>query len=228
MLLQFVLNFTMSMYAAITKKTPAAADWLTLSEVAEWLGVHPSTVRNWADRGHLPSHRTQGGHRRFRRNELDLWAKSQRASASKAEAAQVVQSALGYTRVQISEGALAKEDWYRKLNTDAREEYARSGRKLMQGLNKFLASEESVGQAEARAMGYDYATLGRRHGLDSIEATRAFLFFRNGLQEALLASYEEAAIRSAEAWGDMARKMDAFTNQVLLSLLETYQALNKK
>ena len=75
-------------------------------------------------------------------------------------------------------------------------------------------------------MGYDYATLGRRHGLDSLEATRAFLFFRNALQEALLGSYEEAAIRSAQAWGDMARKMDAFTNQVLLSLLETYQALD--
>jgi excisionase family DNA binding protein len=216
------------MYAAITKKTPASTDWLTLSEVAEWLGVHPSTVRNWADRGHLPSHRTQGGHRRFRRNELDLWAKSQRANASKAEAAQVVQSALGYTRVQISEGALASQDWYQKLDEGAREEYARSGRKLMQGLNKFLASEETVGQAEARAMGYDYATLGRRHGLDSVQATRAFLFFRNALQEALLGSYEDAAVRSAEAWGDMARKMDAFTNQVLLSLLETYQSLNKK
>lgn len=213
---------------SITKTKNSATDWLTLSEVAEWLGVHPSTVRNWADRGHLPSHRTQGGHRRFKRNELDLWAKSQRTNASKSEAAQLVQSALGYTRVQINEGALENQDWYKKLDAAAREEYARSGRKLMQGLNKFLASEEHVGQAEARAMGYDYATLGRRHGLDSVEATRAFLFFRNALQEALLASYEEAAIRSAEAWGDMARKMDAFTNQILLSLLETYQALRTK
>lgn len=211
-----------------TKAKGSPSDWLTLGEVAEWLGVHPSTVRNWADRGHLPSHRTQGGHRRFKRNELDLWAKSQRTSASKAEASQLVQSALGYTRLQINEGALENQDWYKKLDSTAREEYARSGRKLLQGLNKFLASEESVGQAEARAMGYDYATLGRRHSLDAVEATRAFLFFRTALQEALLASYAEAAIRSAEAWADMARKMDAFTNQVLLSLLETYQALQKK
>jgi excisionase family DNA binding protein len=214
------------MDAIATKMHNPQSEWLTLSEVAEWLGVHPSTVRNWADKGHLPSHRTQGGHRRFRRNELDLWSKSQRANASKEEAAQVVQSALGYTRFQISEGHLASQAWYAKLDEGAREEYARSGRKLMQGLNKFLASGEEVGQAEARAMGYDYATLGRRHGLDSLEATRAFLFFRNALQEALLGSYEEAAIRSAQAWGDMARKMDAFTNQVLLSLLETYQALD--
>lgn len=214
------------MDSLLTHPKGGPADWLTLSEVADWLGVHPSTIRNWADRGHLPSHRTQGGHRRFRRQELDLWAKSQRANASKAEAAQLVQSALGYTRVQISEGALAQQDWYQKLDEAARGEYARSGRKLMQGLNTFLASDDEIGQAEARAMGYDYATLGRRHGLDSVQATRAFLFFRNALQEALLGSYEEAAIRSAEAWADMARRMDAFTNQVLLSLLETYQAFS--
>ncbi len=194
--------------------------------MAEWLGVHPSTVRNWADKGQLPSHRTHGGHRRFRRNELDLWAKSQDVGDSKAEAAQVVQSALGYTRLQISEGALEKQDWYQKLDAAAREEYARSGRKLMQGLNTFLASDEKVGQAEARAKGYDYATLGRRHELDAVQATRAFLFFRNALQEALLSSYEGAAVHSAKAWADMARRMDAFTNQVLLSLLETYQAFD--
>lgn len=205
-----------------------SSNWLTLSEVAEWLGVHSSTVRNWADKGLLPSHRTQGGHRRFHREELDLWAKSQRIRPSKAEATQVVKSALAYTRLQISEGALESQVWYKKLDRAAREEYARGGRRLMQGLNKFIVSDQKVGQAEARAMGYDYANLGRRHELDFLEATRAFLFFRNALQEALLDSYEQAAIRSAQAWGDMARKMDAFTDQVLLSLLETYQALDKK
>ena len=209
-----------------TQPNGKAGDWLTLSQVAKWLGVHPGTVRNWADKGSMPSHRTQGGHRRFRRHELELWAKSQRSSASKAEAAHLVQSALGYTRLQVSQGALEVQAWYKKLDADARQEYARSGRKLMLGLNKFLASENEAGKAEAHAVGYDYATLGRRHHLDSIEAVRAFLFFRTALQEALFASYEQAAVHSAKAWADMARKMDGFTNQVLLSLLETYQALH--
>jgi len=185
-------------------------------------------VRNWADKGLLPSHRTQGGHRRFRLDELDLWAKSQQIGPSKAEAAQLVKSALSYTRLQISEGALNSQGWYKKLNKAAREEYARGGRRLLQGLNKFIVSEQGLGQAEARAIGYEYANLGRRHGLDFVEATRAFLFFRNVLQEALLDSYEQAAIRSARAWGGLARKMDAFTDQVLLSLLETFQTLDKK
>lgn len=208
-------------------RTKTGNDWMTLSEVAEWLGVHSSTVRKWADKGTLPSHRTQGGHRRFRRSELELWAQSQRSKPSRIEAARVIQGALDYTRIQISEGALEGQSWFKKLDKPAREEYARGGRRLMQGLGKFIGSEEKLGRAEARAIGYDYAILGRRHGLDTLEATKAFLFFRNALQEALLATYEDAGVRSPQAWGDMARKMDAFTNQILLSLLETYQSLEK-
>jgi excisionase family DNA binding protein len=199
-------------------------EWLTLSEVAELLGVHPGTVRNWADQGRLPVHRTQGGHRRFKRAELELWTQSQQPASASGDTAQVVQTALGYTRFQISEGKLESEDWYLKLDDKARDEYRRSGRKLMQGLSTFLASDKDAGQAEARAVGYDYATLGRRHGLHAVEATRAYLFFLSALEEAMLAAYEDAAIHSARAWGDMARRLHAFTNQVLLSLLETYQA----
>ena len=208
-------------------RTKTSNDWMTLSQVAGWLGIHSSTVRHWADKGTLPSHRTQGGHRRFRRSELELWAKSQRSRPSGIEAAQVIQGALDYTRVQISEGALEGQGWFKKLDKSAREEYARGGRRLMQGLGKFIGSEKKLGRAEARAIGYDYAVLGRRHGLTTVEATQAFLFFRNALQDALLATYEDAGVRSPQAWGDMARKMDAFTNQILLSLLETYQALEK-
>lgn len=203
------------------KRETKVTDWLTLSEVAKMLGVHPGTVRKWADKGHLPSHRTQGGHRRFRRQEMELWVKSQ--NLSKGQPTSVVRSALVLTRLQISEGSLETETWYAKLDQNAREEYRRSGRKLMQSLSNFLASNEKKGRAEAHAAGYDYATLGRRHGLNSLEATRAYLFFRSALQEALLTSYETAAIHSAQAWREMSQKIETFTNQVLVSLLETYQ-----
>jgi len=49
----------------------ADAEWLTLSQAAALLGVHPSTVRRWADHGDLPVKLTPGGHRRFRRAELE-------------------------------------------------------------------------------------------------------------------------------------------------------------
>ena len=56
------------------------SDWLNLGEAAELLGVHPSTVRAWADRGEIPVQRTPGGHRRFRQADLEAHANRQRAT----------------------------------------------------------------------------------------------------------------------------------------------------
>jgi excisionase family DNA binding protein len=197
-------------------------EWLSLSEVAELLGVHPSTVRNWADQGKLPVNRTQGGHRRFRRTDVELWTQSQRA-ANPQQADLVVQSALGRTRFQISEGTLAQEPWFQKLDQNAKNQYRRSGRAMLQSMTTFLASDEKLGRAEARATGFEYATIGRRCGLSSIEATNAFLFFRNMLVESMISVYENAAINSPYAWSDMLRNINSFTDEVLLALLENYQ-----
>lgn len=203
-----------------------AKEWLSLGEVAEILGVHPSTVRNWADEGRLPVRRTSGGHRRFRRSEIDLWTQSERAAAPE-EVNLVIQNALGYTRMKISAGRLESESWYQKLDDTAREAYRMSSRNLLQGLMKFLSAEPQAGKAEAHALGYEYATLGRRHALTTAEASTAFLFFRSALLDSLLDVFEAAAVNSPYAWGDMLRKINEFTDQVLLSLLETYQAFER-
>jgi excisionase family DNA binding protein len=107
-----------------------ADEWLSLSGVAKILGVHPSTVRSWADHGRLPVHRTQGGHRRFRRSEVELCVQSQNADHS-LEVDQVVQSALRKTRLQIGVGCLEAEPWYHKLDEEARQQYRQSGRGLL-------------------------------------------------------------------------------------------------
>lgn len=203
-----------------------ANQWLSLSEVAAILGVHPSTVRNWSDQGVLPVHRTQGGHRRYLKSEMDLWVQSQRANGHN-EASLVVQNALRSTRFHISEGVLAAEGWYAKLDDEAREHYRRSGRTLLQGLNDYLAADEKKGEAESRALGYEYASRGRRCGLNAAEAVHAFLFFRNVLIESMLAVYEAASVQSPQAWSDMFRKINAFTDQILVVLLETYEAYER-
>jgi excisionase family DNA binding protein len=200
--------------------------WLSLSDVAEVLGVHPSTVRNWSDQGMLPVHRTQGGHRRYLKSELDLWIESQRPDGNN-EANLVVQNALRTTRFQISEGHLNAEGWYAKLDADAREQYRRSGRTLLQGLSEFLAADEKKGEAEAHALGYEYASRGRRCGLSISEAVNAFLFFRNVLLDSMLSVYESASVQSPFAWSDMFRKINLFTDRILTTLLETYEAYER-
>lgn len=201
-------------------------DWLNLSEAARILGVHPTTVRSWSDRGLLPVHRTQGGHRRFRRSEVNLWLQTHREEGLD-EGHLVVQAALKNIRIQVSEGRLETEGWYQKLDDDARNHYRRSGRALLQGLLMSLTSEDEVDDAEARSLGFEYASRGWSRGLTAAEASRAFLFFRNVLMEAMLTVYEQSFMQSPRAWSETFRKVYKFTDQIQITLLETYDAYQK-
>ena len=202
-----------------------AEDWLSLSEVAGRLGVHPSTVRSWSDQGHLPVHRTQGGHRRFRRSDVDLWIQTHREEGMD-EGHLVVQAALKNIRVKMSEGALEDEGWYQKLDDEARQQYRHSGRALLQGLLDSLA-QDGENDAEARSLGFEYASRGWRRGLTTAEASRAFLFFRNALLDAMLDVYEESSIQTPKAWSDIFRNVYRFTDQIQITLLETYDAYQR-
>ena len=203
-----------------------AEEWLSLSKVASMLGVHPSTVRSWSDQGHLPAHRTQGGHRRFRRHEVELWIQSHREDGLD-EGHLVVQAALKNIRVKVSEGRLESEGWYEKMDEDARNQYRRSGRALLQGLLESLAAEGEYDNSEARSLGFEYASRGWRQGLTAAEASLAFLFFRNVLLDAMLTVYEESTIQTPKAWSDIFRKIYRFTDQIQITLLETYDAYQR-
>lgn len=203
-----------------------AEDWLSLSEVAGRLGVHPSTVRSWSDQGHLPVHRTQGGHRRFRRGDVDLWIQTHREDGLD-EGHLVVQAALNNIRVKVSEGTLESEGWYEKLDDEARVQYRHSGRALLQGLLESLAQNGEYNDSEARSLGFEYASRGWRRGLTAAEASRAFLFFRNTLLDAMLTVYEESSIQIPKAWSDTFRKIFRFTDQIQITLLETYEAYQR-
>ena len=57
-----------------TTRMPVPAnepDWLTLGQAAKYLGMAQSTIRKWSDNGRLAAFYTPGGHRRYRRSDLD-------------------------------------------------------------------------------------------------------------------------------------------------------------
>src|SRR5689334_15673638 len=47
------------------------SEWLTLGQAARFLGVAQSTIRKWSDQGRVPAFYTPGGHRRYRRTDLE-------------------------------------------------------------------------------------------------------------------------------------------------------------
>ncbi len=48
-------------------------EWLTLGQAARFLGVAQSTIRKWSDQGRVPAFYTPGGHRRYRRPDLETF-----------------------------------------------------------------------------------------------------------------------------------------------------------
>ena len=131
------------------------------------------------------------------------------------------------TRVKISEGSLEAESWYLKLDQEARDKYRQSGRHLMQGLGTYLSADEKEGNAEARSLGYEYATRGRRYKLNVSEATKAFLFFRNALLDALFSVHVASKSRSLHTLSNTYKKINAFTDEILITIMETYQAFDR-
>ncbi len=193
--------------------------WVGLSEAAKILGVHPATVRSWADRGDLPSQRTPGGHRRFRRGDLVAWMAHQGA-ASSAEAQLLVQSAMGRARLEIGGGHMAQADWYQRLDESARASMGLHGRRLMDALQRYLAAHDGV-LSEAHNIGLQYGKTIRNQGLSLAQAVEGFFTFNDFILDAMLqmAEISRPGVGQAEA----IRKIYAFTRTIILALIEAYQ-----
>jgi excisionase family DNA binding protein len=197
-------------------------DWLSLSGAAALLGVHPSTLRAWADRGDVPAHRTPGQHRRFRRADIEQWADSRRAALA-SPGQLIVENVLGRTRMQMAEGRLASEPWYQRFDEARRRELREAGRGQLRLLLAFL-SEEGLTEPEAvQRLGATYERLGRESGLSLAETVTVFLYFRDFLYDSVVEVYQASGQRAAREWAAMHRRIAAFTNSILLALIESHE-----
>lgn len=201
-------------------------EWIGLSEAAELLGVHPTTVRAWADKGEIPSRRTPGGHRRFRRR--DLIQREADSAAEPAEAQVMMQSALGRTRIEVGDGNLNEFPWYKQFNDEARQFHRTMGRKLLTLLTHYLtvAETRSSDIAEAQQLGREYAELSREQGLDLTGTVQAFLFFRDVLADSVIQLSATMGIRTANEWGEKLRAVNYFTDTILVAMIGRYEDLS--
>jgi len=94
----------------------AQPEWLTLGQAAKYLGVAQSTMRKWSDVGRVSAFYTPGGHRRYRRSDLDQFLdRSGRGGGSAAEGPRVLivdddERLREYVRVNLeAEGYIVRE-----------------------------------------------------------------------------------------------------------------------
>jgi len=200
-----------------------SSEWVSLRQAADLLGVHPATVRNWADRGEIASRRTPGGHRRFRKADLMQHAEKQ-GELQPLEVQVILQSALGQTRMQMGTGALDAEAWYAAMSPATREALRAQGRQVLESLRQYLAAGAPDAMlAQAITLGQGYARLLSGDGLSLPQAVRGFLYFSDFVNQAILTWSELTPPRSTSDWGMLMRQVNTFTNAMQLSIIEYYE-----
>ncbi|MEP7292662.1 MAG: helix-turn-helix domain-containing protein [Chloroflexota bacterium] len=201
--------------------TESTTEWVSLRQAADLLGVHPATVRNWADKGDLPSRRTPGGHRRFRKGDLLQYAETQ-GELQPLEVQVIIQNALGQTRMQV--GALNSEAWYKAMSEPSRAKLREQGREVLESLRDYLAhGAPDAKLPPAIRLGKEYAQILEADALTLPQAVRGFFYFSDFVTNSVLTWSEITQPRSASEWANLLRQVNTFINAMLLSIIEFYQ-----
>lgn len=202
-------------------------EWLSLSEAAEMLGMHPATVRLWADRNELPSRRTNGGHRRFRRSDIEARLRQDAERKPRPTAQLLVQSVLGRVRFAFTDGTLKTLPWYENFNDSALEAYRSLGRRVLELLLRALNDGTSADdlRSEAVLLGAEYGSVTRDSHVPVADAVRAFLYFRSLVDESVIQLAEVQGVRDHPdiPWAESLYQIQMLTNELLPSLIEASQ-----
>lgn len=199
------------------------SEWISLRHAAEILGVHPATVRNWADKGDLPSRRTPGGHRRFRRADLMNYAETQ-GELQPLEVQVIIQNALGQARMQVSGGNLDEQAWYAPITDRTRQHMRQMGVRTLEAIRKYLVqgAPDSLLQS-AVDQGKEYAMFLTQDGLALPDAVRGFLYFTDFVINSVLTWSEITPTRNSPTeWVTLLRQVNTFVHTMLLSIIEYY------
>ncbi len=199
-------------------------EWISLRHAAELLGVHPATVRTWADEGKISSRRTAGGHRRFSRSDLERFAQAA-PDVQPIEVQLILQNALGSTRMQVGDQHnLSNIEWYALMSEGTREKMRHQGRAVLQGLRDYLAGGATDDLlTTAINLGKGYAKLLTEDHLTLPQATRGFLYFSDFVVNAILTWSELSQPRNQSEWAHLLRLVNTYINTMLLSIIEYYE-----
>lgn len=196
--------------------------WLSLNEAAKQIGVHPATLRRWADDGEIAVMVTPGGHRRFAMAEIDRFSEERQRQRVVSGIEQMwADQVLDETRRQIT--ALHGAAWLSTFDEKQREHKRILGRQLLGITLKYILLKEGGEDLldSARAIGREHALDGLQMGLPLVEALRIILFFRDMMFKVALQLPEVAHVK-AEVNAQLLRRIGALLATVELAVAETY------
>ena len=193
------------------RPTQGDGEWLSLRDACRMLDVSDTTLRHWADAGHLRVYRTPGGHRRFLRQDIEALTKSPRPSAEPSREDSGEGPALRRIRRRLTQDSVTHQPWFQAVEAEGHDRMRLFGRRLLSLLLQEPGARRRRQEllAEARVLGQEYGTemLDRKVALtDSVEA---FIFFRSMVLDSA----------PAESWSRILETSD----RVLAGLCSSYE-----
>ncbi len=196
---------------------------MELSEAADFLGVHFTTLRRWVDAGKVPCIRTPGGRRRFDHAELAAFLAALHEGESY-DLMVVPDSTALSAPVLPKHVGLHQEAWYDRLAEHDRAAMRSGGQRLMAVLMQY-ASRANGGEPflqEGERLAEHYGVMCRRSGLSLTETVRAFLMVRRNIKDSVYEAGALAGSPDPETWR-LYDRMNAFLDVMLLQTVEAYQ-----
>ncbi len=209
---------------ASQEPTHEATDWLTLTEAAEALRVHPTTLRRWADSGQVPVFLTPGGHRRFAASDVRHIAARRHAVRKVGPVERIwADQALAMARKQLA--AQEGERWLKQHDGGARDRNRQMGQQLMGLILEYLTAEDDDGPqlAQARTIGHSYGQASHALGLPLTEALRAAMFFRDTLTTSAIQLPDNVRIPTGSQVR-LVTRISRIVNEVQLGVADAYAA----
>jgi excisionase family DNA binding protein len=198
------------------------ADWLTLTEASNLLGIHPITLRSWADAGLVRLFRTPGGHRRFQRAELIAFMEKQSGLPQEHSAFPQPEETLAHIRAQMGTHPIQQASWYTKLSDEQRALHRSLGQQLLGLLLEFVEHQENGGEflEQARELSGQYGIELARARLGSGDLARAFLFFRRAIIKSAFADQDKAPADAETV--RILERINSFMDELLIAALGNY------
>ena len=210
--------------------------WLDLSKAAEYLGVHYTTLRRWADAGKIACIRTPGGRRRFSASVLEHFVQGL-ASPEKPEhlpasmlpvnARPLGAQAIDNARVSLR-SLSAGGSWMERLSAEQRQSMRGTGDRLVGLLLLYNSSTEGSGTEygevfieEGKRILGEYGRVCRSIGMSITETVNVFLFFRRSMLDAIYQTGSLGGCDDDEGQRLFLRTTD-FLDVVLVGLIDDY------
>ena len=201
----------------------AATQWFSLKDASDFLGVHFTTLRSWADRGEIPVFRTPGGHRRFSLSDLRRFLAERSSHLTRASESGIVDVAVVRVREELQREATLAQRWHYPLEGQAQQDRRQRGRQLFSLAVSYVlkpTQRERILES-GRELGRAYGEEAVQSGVSLAETGRAVQFFRRQLVEVMHAEDAELSRDAADVL--LERLIDQFIDEVLYAVLDGYE-----